>query len=162
MKTSNRIAKKRKMLKYAEIAVAALLIAAVVIALVIFYSPNPPAVNPKAEATDYFSFSDLGAEYQSVTGTNSVIRVKVLYLTITPVKGNATNVTLFPTGYTSALDYFLEDIANGTSRTVEVSLQSAVQSVKNGTTFPFRLKINSDQAAGYVMLQIPEDRVFLY
>jgi len=162
MKTSNRIAKKRNRLKYAEIAAAALLIAAVVIALVIFYNPNPPAVNPKAEATDYFSFSDLGAEYLSVTGTNSVIRVKVLHLTITPVKGNATNVTLFPAGYTSALDYFLEDIANGTSRTVEVPLQSAVQSVKNGTTFPFKLKINSDQAAGYVMLQIPEDRVFLY
>jgi hypothetical protein len=160
MKATKRSAKKRKMLKYAEITAAVLLIIAVAATLIIFYNPNPPTVKPKLEATEYFSFSDLGAEYESVTGTNSVIRIKTLYMTLTPVKGNATNVNLFPPGYTDATSTAAFDIENGTSKSFEIPLQSAYQSIKTGTTYPVKIKISSDQAAGYVTLQIPENNTF--
>jgi hypothetical protein len=158
MKTSNRIAKKRKRLKYTEITAAVLLIIAVAAALIIYYNPNPPTVT-KPEATEYFSFSDLGAlyEYKNVTGTNSVIRIKELIMTLTPVKGNATNVNIFPPGYTGPENTAALSIENGTSKSFDMALQLAYQSIKNGTTYPVKIKISSDQAAGYVTLQIPEN-----
>jgi hypothetical protein len=160
MKTYRRTQRKKKMIKYAEIAAAVLIVAAVVSLLIAFYNPNSPPPQPKVPATDYFAFSDLGAEYFALNGTDKIIRIKYLYLTLTPVGGNATDLHLEVSGITDPLDYYYPEITNGTSKPIEVTLQSGRQVTKTGTTFPLSIRLYCKESEGYVTLQIPEANVW--
>jgi len=153
--------RKKRNVKYLEVASAILLTVAIVSALVIWYNPNAPRIQ-KALATDYFAFSDITALYESFANTDEIIKIRQLFFDMTPVGGNATNVHIDPSGITDPVDYTWSKITNGTSEPVEIILTSPVQSVKNGTMFPIKVKVYSDQAEGYVTLQIPEDHVFPY
>ena len=148
------------MIKYAEIAAAVLIVAAAVSMLIIFYNPNSPPTEPKVPAKDYFAFSDLGAEYLAINGTDKIIKIKFLYLTLTPVGGNATDLHLELSGYTDPLDYYYPEIINGTSKPIEVTLQSMRQVTKTGTTFPLQIRVYCKESEGYVTLQIPEANLF--
>jgi hypothetical protein len=139
--------KRKKMMKYAEIAVVVLLIAAIVTVAIIMY-PHP-------KASDYFVFSDLEAEYESsVVSSTQTINIKRLNLTVMPIGGNATNFTINPGGNTDPLDYYYPQIKNGTKQTIEVALNSPVQSIENGTTYPFTIFVHCDEIEGNVTLQI--------
>ncbi len=148
------------MIKYTEIAAAVLIVAAVVSMLIIFYNPNAPPTQPKVPAKDYFAFSDLGAEYFALNGTDKIIRIKFLYLTLTPVGGNATGLHLEVSGYTKPEDYYYPEITNGTSKPIEVTLQKERQVTKTGTTFPLQIRVYCAESEGYVTLQIPEANVW--
>jgi hypothetical protein len=160
MKTYRRTLRKKRMVKYAEICAAVLLIALAAWALVIAYNPNAPVEKPKLKSSDYFAFSDLGALGESVNGTDDVVKLKVLYLTVTPIGGNATNVYLDPGAYTELDDYFYPEIMNGTAKSIEVRLGKSLMSTKEGTTFPVEIRIYCNEAEGYITLQIPETSVF--
>ena len=148
------------MIKYAEIAVAVLIVVAVVSILITAYNPNSPPNPPKVPAKDYFAFSDLGAEYEAVNGTDRMIKIKFLYLTLTPVGGNATDLHLEVSGYTDPLDYYYPEITNGTPKSIEVTLQSMRLVTKSGTTFPVPIRVYCAESEGYVTLEIPEANVF--
>jgi len=161
MKQYKRTQRKKRNIKYLEVAAAIVLFVAIVSALVIWYNPNAPPPIPKAPATEYFAFSDIAALAERYANTDKIIRIKQLYFNIIPIGGNATNVHINPFGNTDPINYYWGKITNGTSEAVEIMLNSAVQSVKKGTMFPIRVEIYSDQAEGYVTLEIPEDSVFL-
>lgn len=150
------------MIKYAEIAAAALIVAAVISMLIVFYNPNSPPTQSKVPATDYFEFSDLGAEYFAIDGTDKMIKIKFVYLTLTPVGGNATDLHLDMSGYTDPLaaDLYYPEITNGTSKSIEVTLQSMRLVRKTGTTFPLQIGVYCKESEGYVTLQIPEANVW--
>jgi hypothetical protein len=78
---------------------------------------------------------------------------------VTPVGGNATSFHIDPGGNTDPIDYYYPEIKNGTKQTIEVALTSAVQGIKNGTTYPFTIFVYCDEAEGDVTLQIPEGSV---
>ncbi len=147
------------MIKYAEIAAAVLTAAAVVSILIVAYNPNSPPTPPKIPAKDYFAFSDLGAEYEAINGTDRMIKIKFLHLTLTPVGGNATGLHLEVSGYTDPLDYYYPEITNGTSISIEVTLQSMRLVTKTGTTFPVPIRVYCKESEGIVTLQIPETNV---
>jgi hypothetical protein len=163
MKTKKSTLKKKRAMRYAEIAVVVLLIAGLVTVAIVFYNPNAPPEPKKPKAADYFAFSDLGAETETGAGNATpVIRIKTLYLAVTPVGGNATSFHIDPGGNTDPVDYYYPEIKNGTKQTIEVTLTSAVQSIKNGTTYPFKIKVycaETDDNAQDVTLQIPEGSV---
>lgn len=139
--------KRKKMVKYAQIAVAFLLIAALVTVAIVMY--------PRPTASDYFTFSDLEAEYESPVGSaTQTINVKRLNFTVMPIRGNATNFTIDPGGSTDPRDYYYSEIKNGTKQTMNVRLNTPVQSIKNGTTYPFTLFVHCDQIEGNITLQI--------
>lgn len=160
MKTKRSTLRKKRTVRYVEIAVVVLLVAALVTVAIFFYNPNTPPEKPKLKASDYFAFSDLGAEYESsVANTTQIIKIKNLYLAVTPTGGNATSFHIDPGGNTDPLNYYYPEIKNGTKETIDVILDSDVQSIKNGTSYPFTIKVYSNEAEGYVTLQIPEDSV---
>lgn len=152
--------RRKKTIRYVEIAAVVLLIVAVASVAVISYNPSNPAEKPKLKAENYFAFSELGADYESVNGTDKIIKVKTLYLTVTPIGGNATSFHIDPGGNTDPLNYYYPEIMNGTSEQMEVQIQNAVMSSKTGTTFPMKIFVYSAEAEGYVTLQIPETNVF--
>jgi hypothetical protein len=162
MKTYRRTERKKKMLKYAEIAAAVLIVVAVVSILILAYNPNSPPTPSKVPATDYFAFSDLGAEYEPINGTDEMIKIKFLYLTLTPVGGNATGLHLEVSGYTDPLDadLYYPIVTNGTSKPIEVTFQYVRVTTKTGTTFPLKIRVYCEESEGYVTLQIPEANVF--
>ena len=162
MKVYKKTLRKKKMIRNAEIAGAILIVVAVVAVLILYYNPYSPTTPPKIPATDYFAFSDLGAEYQAVAGTDEVIRIKYLYVRLTPVGGNATNFHLEISGYTDPLDanLYYPLITNGTSEMIEAVLKYPRQTTKTGTTFPLRVRLYCDESEGYVTLQIPETNVY--
>jgi len=139
--------KRKKMMKYAEISVVVLLIVALVAVAIVMY--------PRTKASDYFAFSDVEAEYESSVGSATpTINVQRLNLTVMPIGGDATNFTINPGGNTDPLDYYYSEIKNGTEQTIEVTLNSPVQSIKNGTTYPFTIFVHCDEIEGNVTLQI--------
>jgi hypothetical protein len=149
MKTKKSTLKKRRTIKYVEIAAVVLLIAALVTVAIIIYKAAP-------KASDYFAFSDLGAEYETISDNTQIINVKQLNLTVMPIGGNATNFHIdpYPGDKSDPKDYFYPEIVNGTKQTIQVTLDSPVQSIKNGTTYPFTIFVYSDEAQGNVTLQI--------
>ena len=147
------------MIKYAEIAAAVLIVAAAVSILITAYNPNSPPTPPKVPAKDYFTFSDLGAEYEAINGTDKMIKIRFLHLTLTPIGGNATDLHLEVSGYTDPLDYYYPEITNGTSKSIEVTLRSMRLVTKTGTTFPVPIRVYCTESEGYVTLQIPETNV---
>ena len=162
MKTYKRTLRKRKTIKYAKILTAILLIAAIASILIFVYNPNAPAQKPKLPAVDYFTFTELTAEYDPVDAENKRIKVTFFHLNMTPAGGNATNLHLEVGGYTDPLDanLYWPKIVNGTSESVEVSLVGERLVTKTGTTYPIRIRVYCDEAEGYVTLQIPENMVF--
>lgn len=150
------------MIKYAEIAATVLIVAAVVSILITALNPNSPPTQSKVPATDYFAFSDLGAEYVAINGTDEMIKIKFVHLTLTPVGGNATGLHLEVSGFTDPLaaDLYYPEITNGTSKSIEVTLRSMRLIKKTGTTFPLPIRLYCKESEGYVTLQIPEANVF--
>jgi hypothetical protein len=151
---------KRKRVKYAEIAAVVLVTVALVWVAVTSLNPSPPPEKPKLKAEDYFTFSDLTAEYEPVGNTSEFIRVKTLHLTVTPIGGNATSFHIDPGGLTNPLDYYYPEIRNGTPQDIEVQLQQAVQITKKGSVYPMKIFVYCSEAEGNVTLQIPETSVF--
>jgi hypothetical protein len=150
MKAKKSTLKKRRVIRYVEIAVVVLLVAALVAVAIVMYNTRP-------NASDYFAFSDVGAEYESLIGnTIQTIKIQRLNFTVTPVGGNATNFHIdpYPGDNTDPIDYYYSEIKNGTKQTIEVTLNNPVQSIKNGTTYPFTIFVYCDEAKGNVTLQI--------
>jgi len=161
MKTYKRSVKRKRILKYVKIGAAAVLIAAVAIAAIIAYNSSAPSKKPKEPASTYFTFSDLGAEFERVgVNVTNVIKVTSVHMVMTPIKGNATSVHIEAGGYTNPADYWYEKMENGTSTIIDVVLQSPIISTKNGTFFPVKMRIYSNEAEGDVILQIPENNTF--
>ena len=162
MKTRRSNLKRKKMMKYVKIVLAVLFIVVVAAAAVIYYNPSTPSEPPKPEATDFFVFTDLGAEAESVSNSSNILRLQRLYLTVIPVGGNATEFHIDPGGNTDPLESYTPRIDNGTSHVIEATLANAVRSTKNGNTFPVRIFVYCAEAEGYVTLQIPEEYVDIY
>jgi hypothetical protein len=161
MKTTRKALRKKRIFKYAEIAAVVLTIVIVASLLIIFYNPteNKP---PKAAASDYFVFSNLEALYEAINGTEDIIKMKTISFEMTPVKGNATNLVFNRlTGYTDPLNYYWKILENGTSTAVELQLQTRILATKNGTSFPVKLSIWCDQAEGEVILQVPQENIYV-
>jgi len=139
--------KRKKMMKYAKIAVVVVLIAALITVAIVMY-PGP-------KASDYFAFSDVEAEYESLVGrTTDIINVRGLNLTVMPIGGDASNFTINPGGNTDPRDYYYPEIKNGTKQTIRVTLNSTVQSIKFEKTYPFTIFVHCDEIEGNVTLQI--------
>lgn len=162
MKTYKRTLRKRKRIKYAKILAVFLTALIVSILIFVYYNPNAPAQKPKLPPEDYFTFTELTAEYVPVDAENKRIKVTFFHINLTPVGGNATNLHLEVGGFTDPLDanLYWPKMMNGTSESVEVSLVSERLVTKTGTTYPIRIRVYCDEAEGYVTLQIPEDSVF--
>jgi hypothetical protein len=160
MKAKRSTLRKKRITRYVEIAAIVLMITAIASVAVLTYNPNTPPEKPKLKAVDYFAFSGLGAEYESVANTDRIIKISVVYLTVTPIGGNATSFHIDPGGYTDPLDYWYPEIKNGTSQVMEVQLSQQVSSTKNGTIYPMKIFVYCSEAEGYVTLQIPETSVF--
>jgi hypothetical protein len=161
MKTKS-VLKRKKTIKYVEILLVVLLVVAIASALVIYYNPSLPPEKPKLKATDYFAFTELSAEYESVNGTINVVKLKTIHFAIMPVGGNATEFHVDPGGATDPIDYYYPRIENGTSQVIDVTLVQEVLSTKNGDTYPFKLFVYCAQAEGYVTLKIPQTSMFQY
>ncbi len=139
--------KRKKMMNYAKNAALVLLVVALVIVAVIMY--------PRPTASDYFAFSGVEAEYErSVGSATQAINIKRLNLTVMPIRGDASNFTLNPGGDTDPLDYYYAEIKNGTKKAMEIALNNPVESIGNGTTYPFTVFVHCDQIEGNVTLQI--------
>ena len=153
--------KRRKTIGYVKIALAALLIVAIVSAAVIYYNPNNPPKPPKPEATDFFRFTDFGAEAESVNGTDRIVKLRTVHFGVTPVGGNATEFNINPGGRTDPLDYYFPRIDNGTIQYIDVTLNDPVLSTRNETTltFPIKILVYCMQAEGAVTLQIPQELI---
>lgn len=154
--------KRKKMMKYAEIALAVLLIAVVIAAAVIYYNPSTPSEPPKLKAVDFFVFTDLGAEAESIANSSTVLKLQKLYLTVIPIGGNATEFHIDPGGNTDPTEFYEPRIDNGTSHVIEATLTAGVQSTRNGSTYPVKIFVYCAEAEGYVTLQIPEENVLIY
>ena len=116
----------------------------------------------RLKASDYFIFTDLGAEGERLSNSSYVLKLQKLYLAAVPVLGNATEFYIDPGGNTPSLDFYEPRIDNGTSHVIEATLTNAVQSTKNGNTYPVRIFVYCAEAEGYVTLQIPEENVIIY
>jgi len=116
----------------------------------------------RLKASDYFIFTDLGASAESFGNSTDVVKLRNLYLTVIPILGNATEFHIDPGGGTDTLQFYEPRIDNGTRHVMEVSLTNAVQSVKNGNTYPVKIFVYCAEAEGYVTLQIPEENVDIY
>lgn len=160
MKAKRSTLRKKRITRYIEIVAIVLMITAIASVAILVYNPNTSPEKPKLKAVDYFAFSDLGAQYQIVANTDRIIKISVVYLTVTPIEGNATSFHIDPGGYTDPIQYYYPEIKNGTSQAIEVQLSQQVSSTKSGTTYPMKIFVYCAEAEGYVTLQIPETSVF--
>jgi hypothetical protein len=117
-------------------------------------------IRPKA--SDYFIFTDLGAEAESIVNSSDILKLHTLYLTVIPVGGNATEFHIDPGGNTNPVDFYEPRINNGTSHVIEATLTNAIQSIKDGSTYPVKIFVYCVEAEGYVTLHIPEENVDIY
>jgi hypothetical protein len=152
-------------MKYSKIVSVVVLIVAIASAAVIYYNPSLPPEKPKPKARDYFVFDDLGAEVESANGTDNIVRIRTFHVRVMPIKGDAISFHIDPGGGTMPEDYWFPEITNGTKQDIQVQFTSPIQSVKNGTTFPIRIKVyceQTDDIDQYVTLQIPQENIDIY
>jgi len=161
MKTYRRNIKRKRTVKYASITAAVLLII-VIVSLLLFtlnQMNHPPPT--KKSPGEVFIFTPQGAEAENKTNDNKIILLRTIYFIMTPYAGDVTNVHLEPGGNTDPLNYFYTEIKNGTAIDVQIDLAEKILSIRNATTntYPYRIRVYSDQTDDYITLQIPENSV---
>lgn len=137
-----------------------LLTATVLVALVVMALLNQQSITAYS-ASEYFAFTEISAVGRSISqNNNNSILIQLLFFELTPIKGDAHHVVIFA-GMTDPQEYAYDQILNGTKMSVEIQLGHGISSRKQIAGYPIRIRMQSDEAIGYVTLLIPENNIIL-
>ncbi|MEM3566335.1 MAG: hypothetical protein QXK47_02870 [Candidatus Bathyarchaeia archaeon] len=140
--------------KIAIIAIIAIMATIIIISALRQQTEN--TTNPKKDPNEYFQFLDISAFGTRVS--ENVVRIRVLYLKVKPIGGDAHNFAIagLPIIFE---DYWRAEIKNGTEEVFEIELQYSIQLRKEANGYPIKLQIRSDEAEGDVTLWLKDEDI---
>ncbi len=138
----------------AILSVVAIMVAIITISA-LYQSEQQPA--SKEAAAEYFEFSGALAEAVAEDEINSSIFIKQIWFNVTAVKGDATEVFIFPLqGMVERIDApQYQKIIQGETKLANVMYNKAVQSKKEDG-YPVKFDVTSHEAEGQVTIYITE------
>lgn len=156
-----------------RILVSAVAIFLVLISILAYISSThqaQPPVKQKVDSSTYFAISDLAGLFetrnQNQTTPGASALINQLGFSFTPIGGNATDVIIFMAGNSDPLNTDWEGITitNGTATpTGELTLPHSIPCARNSDgTYPLKVRIQCQEANGWVTLNFTADDLFAY
>jgi hypothetical protein len=161
MRKGRKKVRKHSKNKKAAIILTAIIAAIAIMVLAAYTQTKTNTEKPKEDPNRYFQFLDAAASGYHPQNLPNIIRIKMLYFKFKPIGGDATNVVIHAEGLMNPADYFYKYISKGTEIDIEITFESPLQIQKKGDIYPVRIKIYSDEAEGYVTLELRDENVIL-
>ena len=149
-----RIKRKKRKITY-KIGILSFFVIMIVIIVLSAIRENNPQPIQKEKAEEYFSFSKASA-FVEANYENKVILVTTVVFNITPIKGNATEVTILPRqGYVSLEESpYFDRINQGETVPVMITYTYPVQTRKEEEGYPLKFRVTCKEAEGEVIIYI--------
>ncbi|MEM3549635.1 MAG: hypothetical protein QXN87_04010 [Candidatus Bathyarchaeia archaeon] len=145
--------------KKAAIILMAIIVAITIIGLSAYTHTKTNSEKTKEDPNRYFQFLDAAAFGYHPQNSPNVIRIEMLYFKLKPIRGNATNVVIHAEGMMNPTDYFYESISKGAEIEIEITFESPIQIQKKENVYPVKIKVYSEEAEGYVTLELKDEDV---
>ncbi len=159
MKKGRKKVRKHSKNKKTAIILTAIIATIAIIVLAAYTHTDTNTEKPKEDPNKYFQFLDAAASGYHPQNSPNILRIEMLYFKLKPIGGNATNVVIHAEGMMNPSDYFYESISKGTEIYIEITFKSPIQIQKEGDVYPVRIKVYSNEAEGYVTLELRDEDV---